>query len=833
MSERRPTGPLPRAAAVRCTHCGLPVPPGLQREGEAHQFCCSGCRHVHGILNDLGYDEYYRLADATGGGAPARVSGRGFEDFDDATFREQNVGITGGGQQRTQLYLEGVHCAACVWLVEKLPEVVPGLDSVRLNLATSVAEVVWDGDATQLSVIGRALDNVGYTPHAYRSDENRETRRAEDRALLIKVGVAAAAAMNIMFLQGALYAGSYSGIQPAYALFFRWLSLGLSLPVILFSARPFFRAAWAGLRRRVPHIDLPITLALVAAFGYSAASVIRGAGPVYFDSLAALVALLLGARFIQSSAQRKAMERAESLRGVAFAEFARRIEGGDLDAPSLEVPLAALQPEDRVEVRSGELIPVDGTILAGRSTLDNAILTGESEPVEVRAGDPVHAGATNLGARLVVRVEATGTATRVGALLALVQDAMSRRPPLVEVADRLSRWFVITVLGLAAVAGACWMTVSVDAALEHVVALLVVTCPCALGLATPVAMSVGLSRAARAGFFIKHPAAIERLRRVDTIFLDKTGTLTEGRATVSRWAGAPEAPSLALLLESGSDHAVARALRRSLAHPAGVVPAIDGVREVAGAGIAGRVGDLEVRVGNRGFMDAAAVGVSGELDAHGSALLADGLSPLYVAAAGQVIGVAGVGDPLRADARETVQALQRKGIEPWILSGDHPAVVARVAESLGIPAAHAVGGMSPEDKRDRVRDFVAARRGKGRLAMVGDGVNDAAAMALSDVGVAVEGGAGAALLAADVVVTRGGLAPLLDLLRGSRRLLGVIYRNLGFSLLYNIAGATLAIMGLVGPLLAAVLMPISSLTVILSSVLARSFPDLRGRGATP
>jgi Cu2+-exporting ATPase len=403
----------------------------------------------------------------------------------------------------------------------------------------------------------------------------------------------------------------------------------------------------------------------------------------------------------------------------------------------------------------------------------------------------------------------------------------------VEVADRLSRWFVITVLGLAAVAGACWMTVSVDAALEHVVALLVVTCPCALGLATPVAMSVGLSRAARAGFFIKHPAAIERLRRVDTIFLDKTGTLTEGRATVSRWAGAPEAPSLALLLESGSDHAVARALRRSLAHPAGVVPAIDGVREVAGAGIAGRVGDLEVRVGNRGFMDAAAVGVSGELDAHGSALLADGLSPLYVAAAGQVIGVAGVGDPLRADARETVQALQRKGIEPWILSGDHPAVVARVAESLGIPAAHAVGGMSPEDKRDRVRDFVAARRGKGRLAMVGDGVNDAAAMALSDVGVAVEGGAGAALLAADVVVTRGGLAPLLDLLRGSRRLLGVIYRNLGFSLLYNIAGATLAIMGLVGPLLAAVLMPISSLTVILSSVLARSFPDLRGRGATP
>ncbi len=833
MSERRDNQPAPSPASVRCTHCGLPVPPGLIKDGDEHQFCCSGCRHVYGILHDLGYDEYYRLADVSGGGAPAQVSGRGFEDFDDATFREQNVEITSDGRQRAQLYLEGVHCAACVWLVEKLPEVVPGVDAVRLNLATSVAEVVWDGDATRLSVIGRALDNVGYTPHAYRSDETREARRAEDRAMLIKVGVAAAAAMNIMFLQGALYAGEYSGMAAPYAQFFRWLAFGLSLPVIFFSARPFFRAAAAGLRQRVPHIDLPISLALLAAFGYSAVSTIKGSGPVYFDSLAALVALLLGARFIQSSAQRKAMERAESLRGVAFAEFARRIEGGDLDAPSLEVPLAALQPEDRVEVRSGELIPVDGTILAGRSSLDNAVLTGESVPIEVKAGDPVHAGATNLGARLVVRVEATGTATRVGALLALVQDAMSRRPPLVEIADRLSRWFVLSVLGLAVVAGAVWMTISADAALEHVIALLVVTCPCALGLATPVAMSVGLSRAARAGFFIKHPAAIERLRRIDTVFLDKTGTLTEGRATVSRWAGAPEAASLAFFLETGSDHAVARALRRSLPRPAGVVPTLDGVREVAGHGIGGRVGDLEVRVGNRGFMDTADVVVAPELDAHAQELLADGLSPLYVSAAGQVIGVAGVGDPLRGDARQTIEALRRRGVEARILSGDHPAVVARVAEALAIPATHAEGGMTPEDKRDRVQAFVDARDGQGRVAMVGDGVNDAAAMALSDVGVAVEGGAGAALLAADVVVTRAGLSPLLDLFQGSRRLLGVIYRNLGFSLIYNIAGATLALIGLVGPLLAAVLMPLSSLTVILSSVLARSFPDLRGKGVTP
>ena len=812
----------------RCAHCGLGVPTGLVREGEELQFCCSGCRHVHGFLMEFGYGEYYRLADSSRvAGAPARVSGRGFEDFDDPMFWEQNVGATVIGHQRVQLYLDGVHCAACVWLVEKLPELVPGLQSVRLNMATSVAEVIWDGEATQLSVIGRALDNLGYTPHRYRSDLAREARRAEDRALLIKVGVAAAAAMNIMFLQVALYAGSHTGMSPPYESFFRWLAFGLSLPVILFSARPFFRAALGGLRSRVPHIDLPVSLALLVAFGYSAASTVSGSGPVYFDSLAALVALLLGARFIQSSAQRKAMERAESLRSVAFAEFARRIDGGDLESSSLEVPVAALRPGDRVEVRSGELIPVDGTILAGCSTLDNAILTGESEPVKVKIGDNVHAGATNLGARVVVKVEATGTATRVGALLALVQEAMSLRPPLVEVADRLSRWFVVAVIGLAAVAGAAWMTVSVGVALEHVVALLVITCPCALGLATPVAMTVGLSRAARSGFFIKHPAAFEELRRVDTVFLDKTGTLTQGRATVSRWAGTRDARSLAFLLEAGSEHPVARALRRSMRRPTGLVPDLREVREIQGQGIVGMVGERSVRVGNLMFMEAAGVATSAELSAHADALLGDGLSPLYVAAGGEVIGVAGVGDPLRPDAQSTVAELRRRGLEPWILSGDHPGIVARVADALAIPAEHAHGAMTPEQKRDFVQAFVGARTGRGRLAMVGDGVNDAAAMALADVGVAVEGGAGAALLAADVVVTRPGLSPLLDLFVGSRRVLGVVYRNLGFSLLYNLSGATLALLGLVGPLLAAILMPISSLTVILSSVLARSFPDRR------
>ncbi|MFH1570693.1 MAG: heavy metal translocating P-type ATPase [Gemmatimonadota bacterium] len=815
----------PRPAAATCAHCGLGVPPSLIGPEEECQFCCSGCRQVYALIQAWGYDEYYRLVDSQGSSLqPARVAGRSFADFDDEALQRGFVEGAAGGRRCAELYLEGVHCAACVWLVERLPDAVPGLESVRLNLASSVARVVWDPARVSLAPVGRALDSLGYTPHPHLAGEARQARRAEDRALLIKLGVAAACAMNIMFLHGALYAGQHSGIAPEFASFFRWLSFALSLPVVLFSAQPFYRAAWGGLRRRVPHMDLPITLALTATFAYSAAATVAGRGEVYFDSLTALVALLLGARQIQRGAQRRALEQAESLRRVAFVAFARRLEGRELDAPSVEVPLVALRPDDRVEVRSGELIPVDGAVAGGHSQVDNAVLTGESVPLDVHPGDRVYAGATNLGARLVVDVEAAGEQTRVGALLAVVQDAMSRRPPIVQLADRLSRHFVAAVLGLALVTGALWVGHSVGAALQHVVALLVVTCPCALGLATPVALSVGLARAARTGIFVKSPEALERLRRIDTVLLDKTGTLTAGRAAVSRWRGDDVARHLACRLEAESAHPVAQAFCRAYEPPLRVARSVTEVHETAGQGITGCVGGVSLAVGNQRQVVALGAAIPADLAVHARDLVADGLSPLYVAVAGRVAGVAGVGDPLRPDAAATVGALLRAGIRPRILSGDHPEVVARVAARLGIPAADAHGGLGPEDKRDFVARLVAARPSQRAVVMVGDGVNDAAAMALADVGVAVHGGAGASILAADVVLTREGLAPLLDLLVGARRVLAVVWRNLGFSLVYNVIGAALAVAGLVGPLLAAVLMPISSLTVILSSALSRTFP---------
>ncbi|QQR73489.1 MAG: heavy metal translocating P-type ATPase metal-binding domain-containing protein [Holophagales bacterium] len=818
------------AAPVLCAHCGLAVPASLVRDGEAEQFCCSGCRQVYTLVREWGFDQYYRLVERQGARVePAQVSGRSFADFDDLREQQAASESLGAERCRTRLYLEGVHCAACVWLVEKLPAVLHGVEEVRLNLGSGVAEITWRPGDIRLSAVGRALDRLGYTPHVHRAARSQDARRAEDRRALARLGVATACAMNLMFLHGALYAGDASGMAASYEAFFRWCSLVVATPVLLFAARPFFVTAIAGLRARLVHIDLPIALALAVAFVASSWNVVRGSGPLWFDSLAMLTAALLGARQLQRGAQRAALERADSLRGVAFLEFARRLEGDGIDAPAVEVPLAVLAPGDRVEVRSGELVPVDGVVLGGRSALDNAVLTGESAAVAVREGDFVNAGATNLGARLVVRVEAAGERTRVGALLTLVDEALSRKPKLLQITDRLARRFVMVLLAASVATGIGWWALGPEIALERVVALLVVACPCALGLSVPLAVSVALLRAARAGIFVKNPDALERLREVGTVLLDKTGTLTEGRATVARWSGDDVVLELARALENESSHAVARAFRGAAARPLRAVRAVADVVEAPGKGISGSVDAHRVAVGSRTHMDEVGAIVPATAVAAADGMVAERLSPVFVAVDGVVGGVAGIGDALRADARTTVDALRARGIRVRILSGDHAEVVARVGAELGLAPADALGGLTPEVKRDLVAAQVAESRGRGHVVMVGDGVNDAAALALADVGVAVHGGTGATLVAADVVLTREGVAPVLDLLDGARRVRRVVRRNLGFSLVYNAGASALAIAGMVGPLLAAVLMPISSLAVVLSSAFGRSFA-IRSRG---
>jgi len=812
---------------THCSHCRLPVPAGLVEPGAEHQFCCSGCRTVYDVIHVHGLDQYYRVASATGETPwKANPSGRSYEDFDDPAFLDLYARPLGGGLQQVELYLEGVHCAACVWLVEKVPLAIPGVVDARLDVRRSQATLLWNPAQARLSQAARFLDQLGYAPHPYRGVQVREMRRDEDRRLLLKIGVAGAVAANVMLIAVALYGGFFEGMEAQYESFFRWVSLFTTLPAMIFSASVFYKGAWASLRNKGLHMDLPVSLGLLAGFISGVVNTVRASGDIYFDSLATLILLLLGGRWLERRRQRESADAAELLYSLA-PSVARRVDVSPEGEVVREVPAEALKVLDVVEVRAGDIVPVDGIVLVGRSELDLSLLTGESLPVAVGEGDPVHAGTTNVLSPLRVRVEATGEQTRVGRLMQVVEEAAGRRAPLVRLADRIALWFTAAVILVATGTFALWMWLDPSQAVTHTVALLIVTCPCALGLATPLAVSVAVGRAARAGILVKGGDVVEALSKPGLLLLDKTGTLTEGRSAVRRVLGDEQALLAAAALERQVQHPVARALvgaaeayalrmGQEIPTPA----AVRDLRQELGGGIHGVVDGLEWAVGSPAWL-ASVLGkaLPEEAQRWVDEVVVEGLSPVALARNGEVLAMVGLGDALRADALATLRHLQQRGWQVGILSGDHASIVARTGRELGLAPEACRGGMLPEEKLAAVEEAVAL----GTVVMVGDGVNDAAALSAATVGVSVHGGAEASLVAADVFLTRPGLQAVAHLVDGAARTVGVIRRNLVFSICYNLLGAGLAIAGTINPLVAALLMPLSSITVVTSSFRGRTF----------
>ncbi len=802
------------AADTACRHCGLPVPRGLIDPGAREQFCCAGCRTVYAMLSEHGLDRYYDLVDGDEA-RPAAVTDRTYAELDTDDVAGRHVRELAGGLRSIRLYLEGIHCTACVWLVERLPRVLDGVVEARVDLGRSTAEVVWDPTAVPLSRVARAIDSLGYPVHPYRGEARLELRRREERALLIKIAVAGAAAGNAMLLAAALYAGLFGDMSAPYRQLLRWTSLVVTAPAFLFAAQPFLRGALGALRARALHMDLPIAVGLTAGFVAGLINTVRGAGEVYFDSVSALIFLLLVGRWIQLRQQRRAADAAELLFSLTPSS-ARVVEAGAVR----DVPLDALVVGMTVEVRAGDTVPVDGVVVSGRSAVNAALLTGESMPAPIDVGDEVHAGTVNLSSPVRVVARATGDDTRVGRLMRHVEEEARRRAPIVRAADRVIGIFVVSVLVLSAVTFVAWLSAGPERAVENAVALLVVTCPCALGLATPLAVSVAIGRAARRGILIKGGDALERMARPGTMILDKTGTLTEGKQRLVDWHGSDDARRRAAALEQGSAHPLARAL---VAATPGPLPVATDVAELIGGGIRGTVNGVAVVCGSPAYVAAVVGPLPAELARVVDHDARAGQTPIVVAEEGRAVAAASFGDPIRADAADTLAALRDSGWQLRIVSGDHPTVVRAVGARLGIAAADCIGGATPEDKLAHAR----AAAARGPVVMVGDGVNDAAALAAATCGIAVHGSAEASLAGADVFIERPGLAGVAELASGAGSAMRVIRRNLGLSLVYNLAGASLAVAGLLHPLVAALLMPLSSISVVTSSVHAHTFPRAR------
>jgi Cu2+-exporting ATPase len=785
-------------AQTLCTHCATPVPAGLVEADSETQFCCEGCRAVYQTITGCGLADYYRLramGDETA--APVATIGGSYASFDTDAFAALYVTNVGTNRQ-IELVLEGVTCGACIWLIEKLPEVLGGVVEARLNLRAASVRVTWDPNQITLSKIANLLSRFGYAPHPAKGVDKTMLVRKQERRMLIDIGLAFALMGNLMLISVALYAGWAGNMDDAMTRFFRWLSVMLGVTSLAVPGRCFFVNAYRSIVHRAANLDLPIAIALVAGGVGGILNVALDHAETYFDSLSMLVFLLLVGRYIQHRQQRRADAAVELLFSMMPSTVHVERDGAIVDLPG-----EALVVEDRVEVRSGELVPGDGVILRGESTIDQALLTGESEPVEVSAGSSVFGGSLNRGRTIFVQLSAVGKQTRVGKLMELVEQGLSEKPAAMRFADRIGRWFIPGVCIAAAITFLIWVPTSFTAAIDHSVAMLIVTCPCVLGLATPLTMSVALGQLARRKILVKSAAALEQLAQTGVMAFDKTGTLTEGSPSVVSYTGDTRYQPIIAAIESRIEHPIARAIRDAYLDPTFDPRDVSEVSEPSHGGVSATYRGERILVGSSAFLKKQGITFGNEV--------ASVRTCVSVAADGKVVARIALEDRVRADAAAAVKSLTKMDWSVSMLSGDLEPVASRVGREFGITSDHVHGQTSPEEKLAWIR----AQQAQGRaVVMIGDGVNDAASLAAADVGVGVRGGAEATLAAADVYIATPGVMPLVDLIRTARRTMQIVRRNFAITLFYNVVAGALAITGVMNPLIAAIIMPLSGLTTI-------------------
>jgi Cu2+-exporting ATPase len=757
-----------------------------------------------------GFERYYETREAPGGErAPLPGALPPAAGYDDADAQRQFVAAAGEHARQATLILDRIRCAACLWLNEQALRRVPGVLRADINYSTHRAQVVWDPRQTRLSTIVEAIRGIGYDAYPYDPQRQGALERGERRKALWRLFVAGFGAMQVMMYAFPAYVdgGGGSLSRDAESLL-RWASLLLTLPVIAFSCGPFFAGAWRELQRLRLGMDMPVALGIATGFAASAWATVSGSGEVYFDSIAMLAFLLLGARYLELAARQRA---ARSLDRLArwLPSFALRLcEPADA-ASGEKVAAHALRPGDVVLVAAGERVPADGVVERGASSADESLLTGEALPLAKAPGSALIAGTINLEQPLVMRVTQAGAETRAAAIARLVERAAASRPRLVAAADRLAQALTPVVLAVAALALLWWWPLAPERALWVAVAVLVATCPCALALAAPVALTAAAGRLLGRGVALTRASALESLSSATDIVLDKTGTLTCGRFAIVRvhllgTAAGEECRALARSLEAASRHPIAGAFSGEGAR----VTVSDPVN-FAGQGVEARVGGRRVRIGTEAFCRDLA---------QGSAPAGDGaLTPVFLADERGWLAVFLLEDQLRGEAARVVAGLRAAGLRVHLLSGDHPAAVDCVAARLGIELR--MGGATPQDKFAYVERLQHAGR---VVAMVGDGLNDAPVLARADVSVAMGSGADAAQAQADfVLLSHDGavrLGALPECIAVARRAMRIVRQNFGWALAYNALALPLAAAGWIGPWEAALGMAASSFIVVLNAM---------------
>ena len=831
LTGAHPTG-AGTGSETPCFHCGLPASPAAAVvapiRGQDRSFCCTGCRAVCEAIHAAGLEGFYRrTSDGEPLGPPPELP-KDFALYDLDAVQEEFVD-TAAERREINLLVEGIHCAACVWLIENGLKTLPGVEEARVNLTGRRLRVRWDNGRLKLSRILERLGDIGYAAVPFDPDSAEGALKRENRLMLYRMAFAGFAMMNLMWVSIALYAGADRG---EFRGLFQWVGFALATPTILYSGYPFFRGAWNGLRTGHLTMDLPIAIGSSITYFYSLYVTLSGTrtGEVYWDTVVNFMFVILVGRYLEAMSKREAVAATQRLLDLQ-PKVATVLRAGEEGV----VPVRSIAPGELVLIRPGERIPVDGDVEDGRSPVDESMLTGESRAVSKGPGDRVAAGTVNGAGVLRVRATATLRDTALGRIIRLVEDAQASRAPIQRLADRIVPWFVAATLGLGALTFLVWVGSGLALALMAATSVLIITCPCAFGMATPMAVAVASGLGAARGILVKNGAVLERLSSIDHFVFDKTGTLTLGRPEATRlrtgagpWRRlAAEDPDLSPderealrrvgALERLSEHPAAAAVL-GLCARAGI--ALDGqrvesVEVVPGLGIRGRVDGLAVAVGSADWLARNGASVhGGHVPNTQDQAMESGL--VHCAVEGRESLALTTEDPLRPGATETIARMRARGLRVTLLTGDRRETAERIAAELG--GIDCIAQVLPEDKE---RVVAGLQRDGARVAMIGDGVNDAPALVRADVGIAMGSGTDVSIASADIVLMSNELERVAEAALLSRRTLRTIRQNIAISIAYNLIMVPLAMAAFLTPLIAAVSMPISSLAVIGNSARIR------------
>ena len=802
------------ASPTPCDHCGLPVPAGSAFHArvldEQRALCCPGCQAVAEAIVQGGLESYYlhRSDTSANPGALPQALTDELALYDRQDVQQPFVQHE-GEQASTSLLIEGISCAACGWLIEKHLRGLDAITEASLNLSNHRLRVRWNDASMPLSELLAELRRIGYAAHPYQADQAAERLAQENRRSMRQLGVTGLLWMQVMMATMATWPEFNIDLSAGMASILRWTALLLTTPIVFYCCTDFFKGALRDLRTRHLTMDVSVSLAIGGAYVAGIWSTVTGQGELYFDAVGMFALFLLAGRFLERRARERTAAATAQLVNLLPASCLKLDEHGQ----TTRILLSELQVGDRVLVQPGTLIPADGRIVSGQSSIDESVLTGEYLPQARSSGDTVTAGTLNVEGGLTVEVQALGDDTRLSAIVGLLERAQSDKPRLAELADRVAQWFLVIVLLSAAIVGIVWWQIDPQRAFWIVLALLVATCPCALSLATPTALTTATGTLHKLGLLLTRGHVLEGLNHIDTVIFDKTGTLTDGRLTLGEvrpLAGldADTCLELAAALENRSEHPIAKAFGRA-------PQAADTVESVPGLGLQGSVGGRTLRIGQPDFVAAGYGGSAPAIpgDEGQWLLLGDSREPL----AWLVLS-----DRLREDAPALLQACKRRGWKTVLLSGDSSPMVGEIARQLGIESAH--GGMTPTDKLNHLQRL----QDEGhRVLMLGDGVNDAPVLAAADISVAMGSATDLAKTSADAVLLSNRLDSLAQAFVVARRSRRIIIENLAWASLYNGLVLPFAAIGWVTPLWAALGMSASSLLVVLNALRLARTPSNR------